>query len=81
MTVPIFLRLLRPMPLGRAHGSVTVIRLRGELDVLDVPALLAWLGEIRWPTRPFSIIDFTGLEYIDCACLRCPTFSGQGIYG
>lgn len=69
MTASSLMRVLRPVLPGRAHGSVTVIRLRGELDILDAPALQAWLGDIRWPERPRSIIDLTGLEFIDCACL------------
>jgi anti-anti-sigma factor len=69
VTVPILLRVLRPMLPGRAHSSTTVVRLRGELDFLDVPALQACLSDLRWPGRPRNIIDLTELEYIDCACL------------
>ena len=63
------MRVLRPVLPRSAHGSVTVICLCGELDVLDESALQSCLGDIRWPGRPRSIIDLTGLEFIDCACL------------
>jgi anti-sigma B factor antagonist len=65
LTASSLLRVFRPV----LRGSVTVVCLRGELDVLDAPALQACLGDIRWPGRPRSIIDLTGLEFIDCACL------------
>ena len=66
MMVPVFLRTLRPALPRNIRGCVTVVCLRGELDVLDASALQACLGDIR---RPRSVIDLTGLEYIDCACL------------
>jgi anti-sigma B factor antagonist len=69
MTVPA----LRPVPMpaltGREHDDVTVIRLRGDLDVLDAPALQACLRDICWQGPPRSIIDLSGLAFIDCACL------------
>jgi anti-anti-sigma factor len=48
---------------------VTVVGLRGELDLNDAPALQACLGDISWQRRPRSIIDLTRLTFIDCACL------------
>jgi anti-anti-sigma factor len=65
MTVPLLQRVLH----GSAHGDVTVVSLRGELDIRDEAALQACLGDIRWQGRPRSVIDLTGLEFIDCACL------------
>src|ERR1700683_3243071 len=69
MTVQILWRLPLPALPGSARGNVTVVRLMGELDIRDAAALRACLSDIRRPARPCSVIDFTGLEYIDCACL------------
>jgi len=66
MTVPILERM--PLLRGRVH-EVTVLSLRGELDVVDAPALQARLAGIRWQGRPRSVLDLTGLQFIDCACL------------
>jgi len=63
MTITVLQRVL-PRP-GRGH-RVIVVRLRGELDIGDVPALqdcLAGIGRQR-PAR--SIIELTGQEFIDC---------------
>jgi anti-sigma B factor antagonist len=68
MTVPALRRAPPALP-GREHDDVTVIRLRGDLDVLDAPALQACLRDICWQGPPSSIIDLTGLAFIDCACL------------
>ena len=69
MTVSILERIpLPPLP-GSEHGDVTVVSLCGELDLNDAPALQAFLGDIRWQGRPRSTVDFTGLAFIDCACL------------
>lgn len=57
-----------PLP-GREPCVVTVLSLRGDLDVLDAPALNAWFRGVRWQGRPRSVIDLTGLGFIDCACL------------
>jgi anti-anti-sigma factor len=54
---------------GRDRAGVTVVRLLGELDVLDAPVLQARLRDIRWPVRPRIVVDLTGLALIDCACL------------
>jgi anti-sigma B factor antagonist len=66
MTAPI-LMLPFPQLSARDHGDVTVVSLGGELDVLAVPALQACL-RATWE-RPRSIVDLTGLAFIDCACL------------
>lgn len=76
MTVSILERM--PLLRGRGH-EVTVISLRGELDVRDAPALQACLAGIRWQGRPRSIVDLTGLEFIDCACLGVLARQGRGI--
>jgi anti-sigma B factor antagonist len=60
--------LFPPLP-GREHGDVTVLSLCGDLDVSDAPALHAWLRGVRWQRRPRSVVDLTGLAFIDCACL------------
>jgi anti-sigma B factor antagonist len=69
MTVPVLRRAPLPALPGREHDDVTVIRLRGDLDVLDAPALQTWLRDIGCQGPLSSIIDLTGLVFIDCACL------------
>jgi anti-sigma B factor antagonist len=67
MTAPSLQRALFPPLPGREHGDVTVLSLCGDLDVSDAPALHAWLRGVR--RRPRSVVDLTGLAFIDCACL------------
>ena len=76
MTVSILERM--PLLRGRGH-EVTVISLRGELDVRDAPALQACLAGIRWKGRPRSIVDLTLLDFIDCACLGVLARHARGI--
>jgi anti-sigma B factor antagonist len=70
MTIPILER-APPLSLrvGCDHGDATVISLRDELDVLDAAELQACLRDIRWHGQRRSIVDLTGLAFIDCACL------------
>jgi len=80
VTVPILERIpLPPLP-GGELGDVTVVSLCGELDLNEAPALQAFLGDIRWQGRPRSIVDFTGLAFIDCACLRVLVQHARGIW-
>jgi anti-anti-sigma factor len=65
------------------RGNVTVVSLRGELDVAGITALHTYLNEIRPATRLRCVIDLTSLEYIDCACLsvlagHCKDIRAQG---
>jgi anti-anti-sigma factor len=69
VTVPILERIPLPPLSGGEDGGVTVVSLRGELDLNDAVALQAFLGGIRWQGRPRSVIDFAGLAFIDCECL------------
>src|ERR1700735_770591 len=69
MTFPIPERVSLPSRPGSENDDVTVVSLRGELDIQDARALRACLGDIRWHGRPRSIIDLTRLTFIDCACL------------
>jgi anti-sigma B factor antagonist len=65
---------------GDDHGGdVTMLSLRGDLDILDAPALHAWLRGVLWQERPRSIVDLTGLTFIDCACLGVLTRHAQEI--
>ena len=54
---------------GRERDGVIVISLRGELDVVSVPVLQAYLSDSRWPEQARCVVDLTGLAFIDCACL------------
>jgi anti-anti-sigma factor len=76
MTVSILERM--PLLRGRWH-EVTVISLRGELDVRDAPALQACLAGIGWQGTQRSVVDLTALEFIDCACLGVLARQGRGI--
>ncbi len=69
MTVPILEQVSLPSRPGSENDDVTVVSLRGELDIQDARALRACFGDIRWHGRPRSIIDLTRLAFIDCACL------------
>jgi anti-anti-sigma factor len=51
------------------HGDVTVLRLRGEPDLLGAVTLQAYLSDIRRQAPARCIVDLTGLAFIDCACL------------
>jgi anti-sigma B factor antagonist len=60
-----------PYPQLSYHDQVgvTVILLHGDLDILSVPALEAYLNDIRSRGRLRSVADLTALTFIDCACL------------
>jgi anti-anti-sigma factor len=58
-----------PQLSARDRGGATVVSLRGELDFLGVPVLQANLSDIRHRGRTRSVVDLTGLAFIDCACL------------
>jgi anti-sigma B factor antagonist len=79
MTVPILERAPLPLRADREHCDVTVISLRGELDVLDAAALQACLSDIRWHGQRRSIVDLTGLAFIDCACLSVLARHARGM--
>ena len=66
-----FLRQQVPLPSlsSRDRDGITVVTLRGELDICGAPALQAYLRGLRRQPRPRSIADLTGLAFIDCACL------------
>jgi anti-sigma B factor antagonist len=51
------------------RDGVIVVSLHGELDVVSVPVLQAFLSEIRWPEQARCVVDLAGLAFIDCACL------------
>jgi anti-sigma B factor antagonist len=67
MTAPLLQALPFPQLSACDHGDVTVVSLRGELDFLAVSALQAYLSDARERVR--SVVDLTGLAFIDCACL------------
>lgn len=69
MTVLISQQISLPQLSSRGRGGVTVVSLRGELDLPGAPALRALLSDIRWRGRPRCVIDLSGLTFIDCACL------------
>jgi anti-sigma B factor antagonist len=79
MTAPICQQAPLPQLLARGRGGVTVVTLRGELDLLSVPALQACLGDIRWRGRPRCVVDLSGLTFIDCACLGVLALYSQEI--
>jgi anti-anti-sigma factor len=73
---------LLPMS-SRDHDGVTVVSLRGELDVCGSSALQAYFSDMRHQTRLGTVADLTGLAYIDCACLTvlvrlCQDIRSQG---
>jgi anti-sigma B factor antagonist len=51
------------------RGNVTVVSLRGELDISGSSALQAYLNDIGPSTRSHCVLDLAGLAYIDCSCL------------
>lgn len=54
---------------ARERDGVIAVSLRGELDIVSVPVLQAYLSDIRWPEQASCVVDLTGLAFIDCACL------------
>jgi anti-anti-sigma factor len=80
VTVPILERIPLPPLSGVEYGGVTVVSLRGELDLNDAPALQVFLGGIRWQGRPRSVIDLAGLAFIDCECLGVLVAHARGIW-
>lgn len=60
MTAPIREQVPLPQLSACDYGDVTVVSLRGELDFVDVPALSAYLSDIRWRGRPRCVVDVTG---------------------
>jgi anti-anti-sigma factor len=51
------------------RGGVAVISLRGELDISGASVLQAYLSDIRRQALPRSVVDLSGLAFVDCACL------------
>jgi anti-sigma B factor antagonist len=67
----------------RRRDDVAVVSLSGELDLLGAPVLQAHLSDIRWLARARSVVDLTGLAFIDCSCLSvlvrcCKEIRGRG---
>jgi anti-sigma B factor antagonist len=66
-------RLRKRILLAEASASerdgVIVISLRGELDIVSLPALQACLSDFQWPEQAHCVVDLAGLAFIDCACL------------
>lgn len=54
----------------RAHDGYIVIELRGELDVVTVPALKTRLHSLLDGSVPRLILDLSGLTFIDSAALN-----------
>jgi anti-anti-sigma factor len=52
------------------HDDVTVVSLRGELDLSGTAVLHAQLRDIRWRAR--SVAGLTGLPFPGCASLSVP---------
>ena len=52
----------------RRRGTVTVVRLGGELDVVGSAALRDQLSAV--PRRARYVVDLAELDFIDCSCLR-----------
>jgi anti-sigma B factor antagonist len=69
MTVLIRQQVPFPQLSSRGRGGVTVVSLRGELDLLGEPALRAFLSDTGRRGRPRCVIDLSALTFIDCACL------------
>ena len=59
---------LAEVSVGERDDAIMVC-LRGELDVMSVPVLQAYLSDIRWPEQARCVIDLAALAFIDCACL------------
>jgi anti-anti-sigma factor len=69
MTTPLRQQVPPPSLSSRDHDGVTVVSLRGELDICGSSALQACLSDLRRQTQPCSVADLTGLAFIDSACL------------
>ncbi|MDQ2813975.1 MAG: anti-sigma factor antagonist [Actinomycetota bacterium] len=61
------------------RGGVTVISLRGELDVCHSSDLQAYFSDMKLQTSPRCVADLTDLAYIDCACLTVLAWLSQDI--
>jgi anti-sigma B factor antagonist len=64
-------------------GGAVVVSLHGELDFLSASSLQAYLSGIPCHGRARLAVDLTGLDFIDCACLRvlvacCEEIRGRG---
>jgi anti-sigma B factor antagonist len=73
---------LAEVSVGERDDAIMVC-LRGELDVMSVPFLQAYLSDIRWPEQARCVIDLAGLTFIVCACLsviirRCEEIRARG---
>jgi anti-sigma B factor antagonist len=65
------------------RAGVAVVSVRGELDLLALPVLQAYLSDLRSLRAARSVADLTGLAFLDCACLgvlvrHCKQIRGQG---
>jgi anti-sigma B factor antagonist len=83
MTIPLRQQVPLPSLSSCDRDGVTVVSLRGELDIYDSSALQAYLSDLRRHTRPRSVADLTGLAFIDSACLtvlvrHCKDTRSQG---
>jgi anti-anti-sigma factor len=72
---------LIPLPRlsARDHDDVTVVRLRGELDLSGTAVLQAQLRDTWWQARLRSVADLTGLPFPGCAFLSVPARRGKPI--
>jgi anti-anti-sigma factor len=65
MIAPVRQQVPLPQLSARDRGAVTAASLRGEPDFAALPALRAYLSDIRWRGRP----DLTGQAFTGAACL------------
>ena len=79
MTIPSGQEVPLPQLSSRDRGGVTVVSLRGELDLCASSALDEHLSDIRRHTRPRNVADLTALAFIDCACLAVLVRHSQDI--
>ncbi|WP_055524795.1 STAS domain-containing protein [Streptomyces graminilatus] len=58
-----------PFRSHRTSGGTTVLPLRGEIDILTVPALSAQLDTLTADHSPDLVLDLRTVSFIDCAGL------------
>ncbi|MFI7008627.1 anti-sigma factor antagonist [Streptomyces sp. NPDC050145] len=52
------------------RDGLTVVRIRGEVDIATAPEIQARLDEATRATVPRVLIDLTDVEFMDCSGLR-----------
>ncbi|MFE1293953.1 STAS domain-containing protein [Streptomyces sp. NPDC058731] len=58
-----------PRHTERAADGTTVVKLRGEIDILTAPSLGARLDDLTAVVLPDLVVDLRAVSFIDCAGL------------